>query len=139
MEAEDLFHWGTNVDDPQASGLAAVKSWGGIPEKLWISAPLLPLAPGNYSLTLRLKLIPRGKGSDRPSPFLRARVLTAGGGEVLAEKSLTSARFSRQEIYQEIPLEFRIEAEDGVDVQLFFTGGQEEVWADRIALRRSGP
>ena len=136
LEAEDLFHQGELIPDPEASGKQAVRARGDVPEQMLIYGPLRPLPAGSYRASCRLRVFPRETVPEARTPFLRIRISSPPGDKILGQEVLSLNRAAPGEAYQEFPVIFQLAEEGAVDLKIFYRGGVGEVWVDRIDLAR---
>ena len=132
LEAEDLFHQGELIPDPEASGKEAVRARGDVPETNLIHGPLRPLPSGRYRASCRLRVFPRATVPEARTPFLRIQISSPPGDKILGQEVLSLNRSAPGEAYQEFPVIFQLAEEGAVDLKIFYRGGVGEVWIDRI-------
>jgi hypothetical protein len=143
-ESDSGWQRGKIVSDPSASGgKTSLFSRSNLPDCCAVVlAPRMTLAPGNYTVTYRLK-VPANL-SRLPVAHLLTLQQLQGGAAYFAERWITPADFLKAGEYQDFSITFTL-AKFTPDIQLWmdYTSGtsgnaNSDLYLDTITLTRSG-
>jgi hypothetical protein len=144
-ESDDWWQKGKIISDPSASGgKTSLFSRADMPDCCGaVLGPRMTLAPGNYTLTYRLKVA--SNLSRLPVAHLFPLLQNQGGGAPnLVDRWIAPADFLEADEYQDFSLTFKlVKYTPEIQIWMDYTGGlsgnaNSDLYLDTITLTRSG-
>jgi hypothetical protein len=136
FEAEEMFHHGDIIDDPEASRGEAIQAMKGTPLRDIVYGPYRLYAPGRYTASFIMKVLGEGE-KDRRSNVSVATIFVSSnyGQKILSQKRVRLKHFERMGTYQPFKFEFSLKENADLEFTVRFEG-EVDLCVDKIEVQR---
>ncbi|VAX23252.1 hypothetical protein MNBD_NITROSPINAE02-1974 [hydrothermal vent metagenome] len=125
-EAEHFYHTGRVVTDETASGGKAMEGTG---EGFRLNGPGRWFDAGSYRALFKVKT----GHTPMDEPFVKVDVFSLSRYEIIAERLIMRNEAPEDNVYHDLPLDFRLTKPDVLEFRLYYKGS-DVLWVDKITV-----
>jgi hypothetical protein len=133
-EAEEMFHHGHIIDDPEASGGEAIQAKKGTPLRDIVYGPYRLYPRGNYEASFIMKIL--GEKNIYSNVSVATVFVSSNyGKKILSRKRIRLKHFGLDEKYQPFKLDFSLKEDADLEFTVRFEG-EVDLCVDKIEVQR---